>query len=186
MDHQCGALNYPLSFIFGPRDGQNVPRDNLPKIDQYPGGQTLPTPKAIDFKPGALLGSLSGELGLRRYLESNGHTFVVTDKDGPQSRFERALRDADVVAHQTMAGVASRKTEEDTMVKLARIVISEFMGAAGVAQPGRKTTTDSSPRNSAGLRRGSFSGRIILPGPARPSIGPVSRRRLVRRRSTAP
>ena len=99
------------------------PRDNLPKIDQYPGGQTLPTPKAIDFKPGALLGSVSGELGLRRYLESNGHTFVVTDKDGPQSRFERGLRDADVVAHQTMAGVASRKTEEDTMVKLARIVI---------------------------------------------------------------
>jgi delta 1-pyrroline-5-carboxylate dehydrogenase len=29
-----------------------------PEIDQYPGGQTVPTPKAIDFKPGALLGSV--------------------------------------------------------------------------------------------------------------------------------
>jgi hypothetical protein len=62
---------------------------------------TLPTPKAIDFKPGALLGSVSGELGLRKYLESNGHTFVVTsDKDGPRSRFERELPDADVVISQ--------------------------------------------------------------------------------------
>jgi hypothetical protein len=24
-------------------------RDDLPKIDHYPGGQTLPTPKSIDF-----------------------------------------------------------------------------------------------------------------------------------------
>ena len=86
-----------------PVDGypKSYPRDNLPKIDQYPGGQTLPTPKATDFKPGALLGSVSGELGLRKYLESNGHTFVVTsDKDGPGSRFERELPDADVVISQ--------------------------------------------------------------------------------------
>src|ERR1700728_3810949 len=86
-----------------PVDGypKSYPRDNLPKIDQYPGGQTLPTPKATDFKPGALLGSVSGELGLRKYLESNGHTFVVTsDKDGPDSVFERELPDAEVVISQ--------------------------------------------------------------------------------------
>ena len=76
-------------------------RDDLPKIDRYPGGQTLPTPKAIDFKPGTLLGSVSGELGLRKYLESLGHTFVVTaDKDGPKSVFERELLDADIVISQ--------------------------------------------------------------------------------------
>jgi formate dehydrogenase len=63
-----------------PVDGypQSYPRDDLPKIDRYPDGQTLPTPKSIDFKPGTLLGSVSGELGLRKYLESNGHTLVVT------------------------------------------------------------------------------------------------------------
>ena len=59
------------------------------------------TPKAIDFKPGALLGSVSGELGLRKYLESNGHTFVViSDKDGPGSVFERELPDAGGVISQ--------------------------------------------------------------------------------------
>ena len=54
-----------------PVDGypKSYPRDDLPKIERYPGGQTLPTPKAIDFKPGTLLGSVSGELGLRKYLE---------------------------------------------------------------------------------------------------------------------
>jgi formate dehydrogenase len=86
-----------------PVDGypKTYARDGLPKIDHYPGGQTLPTPKAIDFKPGTLLGSVSGELGLRKFLESQGHTLVVTsDKDGPNSVFERELVDADVVISQ--------------------------------------------------------------------------------------
>src|ERR1700689_5980643 len=76
-------------------------RDGIPVLDHYPDGTTLPTPSAIDFKPGELLGSVSGELGLRRYLEGAGHTFVVTsDKDGPDSEFERELLDADVVISQ--------------------------------------------------------------------------------------
>jgi formate dehydrogenase len=86
-----------------PVDGypKSYPRDDLPKIDHYSGGQTLPTPKAIDFKPGALLGSVSGELGLRKYLEANGHTFIGTsDKDGPDSVLERELHDAEVVISQ--------------------------------------------------------------------------------------
>jgi formate dehydrogenase len=76
-------------------------RDDLPKIEKYPDGQTLPTPKAIDFKPGVMLGSVSGELGLRKYLESQGHTLVVTsDKDGPDSVLERELHDAEIVISQ--------------------------------------------------------------------------------------
>jgi formate dehydrogenase len=76
-------------------------RNDIPKIDGYPGGQTAPTPKGIDFTPGTLLGSVSGELGLRKYLEGLGHTFVVTsDKEGPKSVFERELPDADVVISQ--------------------------------------------------------------------------------------
>ena len=65
-------------------------RSDLPKLDGYPDGQTLPTPKAIDFTPGHLLGSVSGELGLRKYLEALGHTLVVTsDKDAKGSAFDR-------------------------------------------------------------------------------------------------
>jgi formate dehydrogenase len=86
-----------------PVDGYptEYPRDEIPRIAHYPGGQTTPTPLATDFTPGQLLGSVSGELGLRPYLESAGHSFVVTsDKDGPDSVFERELADADVVISQ--------------------------------------------------------------------------------------
>ena len=86
-----------------PADGHptEYPRDDLPRLDVYPDGQTLPTPKAIDFRPGDLLGSVSGELGLRKYLEEAGHTLVVTsDKDGEDSEFERELVDADIVISQ--------------------------------------------------------------------------------------
>jgi formate dehydrogenase len=86
-----------------PVDGypRSYPRDRVPTIAAYPGGQTTPTPTAIDFTPGHLVGSVSGELGLRDFLERAGHTFVVTsDKDGIESRFERELVDADVVISQ--------------------------------------------------------------------------------------
>lgn len=80
---------------------KSYPRDTIPDIKVYPGGQTLPSPKSIDFKPGQLLGSVSGELGLRKFLESRGHTLVVTsDKDGPNSRLEKELPDTDIVISQ--------------------------------------------------------------------------------------
>ena len=76
-------------------------RDGLPKLEGYPGGHTLPTPKAVDFQPGTLLGSVSGELGLRQFLESQGHKLVVTaDKDGAGSAFDKELVDADIVISQ--------------------------------------------------------------------------------------
>ncbi|ALJ21402.1 NAD-dependent formate dehydrogenase [Microbacterium sp. No. 7] len=76
-------------------------RDSLPVIERYPNGQTLPTPSAIDFTPGELLGSVSGGLGLVKWLESLGHDVVVTDsKDGADSVLDRELADADVVISQ--------------------------------------------------------------------------------------
>jgi formate dehydrogenase len=86
-----------------PVDGypKTYARDDIPKIDHYPGGMTTPTPSKIDFKPGELLGSVSGELGLRKFLEDAGHTLVVTsDKDGPNSTFEKELPDAEIVISQ--------------------------------------------------------------------------------------
>jgi len=80
---------------------QSYPRDEIPNLKHYPDGMALPTPKHIDFKPGHLLGSVSGELGLRKFLEGQGHTLIVTsDKDGPNSVFEKELVDADVVISQ--------------------------------------------------------------------------------------
>jgi formate dehydrogenase len=97
-------------------------RNDIPKIDHYPGGQTAPTPKKIDFRPGELLGSVSGELGLRKYLEGLGHTFVVTsDKEGADSVFERELPDADIVISQPFwpAYLTPERIEKAKKLKLA-------------------------------------------------------------------
>jgi formate dehydrogenase len=76
-------------------------RDGIPTIEGYYDGQTTPTPETIDFTPGDLLGSVSGELGLRGFVEERGHELTVTaDKDGPESVFERELPSAEIVISQ--------------------------------------------------------------------------------------
>jgi len=97
-------------------------RDSVPKIEHYPGGQTTPSPKGLDFTPGVLLGSVSGELGLRKYLERLGHTLVVTsDKDGENSRFERELPDAEIVISQPFwpAYLTAERIAKANKLKLA-------------------------------------------------------------------
>ena len=86
-----------------PTDGMpnSYALDSLPKIEKYADGMSLPTPNDIDFTPGELLGCVSGELGLRKFLEEAGHTLVVTsNKDGDNSEADRELVDADVVISQ--------------------------------------------------------------------------------------
>jgi formate dehydrogenase len=76
-------------------------RDDVPRIERYPDGQSAPTPEGLGFRPGELVGCVSGELGLREFLEQGGHELLVTsDKDGPDSVFERELPNADVVISQ--------------------------------------------------------------------------------------
>ena len=68
-------------------------RDAIPAIAGYHGGQTAPTPEAIDFTPGELLGSVSGELGLRRFLEERGHTSPSRPtRTGPTRRSSASFR----------------------------------------------------------------------------------------------
>ena len=97
-------------------------RDDLPKLEKYADGQTLPTPKSIDFQPGSLLGSVSGELGLRKYLESQGHTLVVTsDKDGEGCALDKELVDADIVISQPFwpAYITAERIAKAPKLKLA-------------------------------------------------------------------
>ena len=97
-------------------------RDSIPVLTQYPDGQSLPTPQAIDFTPGELLGSVSGELGLREFLTERGHQYVVTsDKDGQGSTFERELMDADVVISQPFwpAYLTAERIKRSPNLKLA-------------------------------------------------------------------
>jgi formate dehydrogenase len=110
---------YPASYA----------RDDLPKLERYPDGQTLPTPKAVDFKPGTLLGSVSGELGLRRYLESNGHQFVVTSsKDGADSVLDRELPDAEVVISQPF-WPAYMTAERIAKAKNLKLIVTAGIGS---------------------------------------------------------
>ncbi len=107
-----------------PVDGypKSYARDEIPTVNSYPGGQTAPTPKQIDFKPGQLLGSVSGELGLRKFLEGLGHDFIVTsDKEGANSVFDRELPDAEVVISQPFwpAYLTAERIEKAGKLKLA-------------------------------------------------------------------
>ena len=100
----CNSVAKVVCVLYeDPVDGYptSYARDEIPRIERYHNGQTTPTPERIDFSPGELLGSVSGELGLRRFLEDAGHTLVVTsDKEGPDSALDRELPDADVVISQ--------------------------------------------------------------------------------------
>ena len=45
-----------------------------------------------------MLGTTENELGLRKWIEEQGHTLVTTsDKEGPDSVFEKELVDAEVI-----------------------------------------------------------------------------------------
>jgi formate dehydrogenase len=114
-----------------PVDGypKSYARDDIPTVERYPGGQIAPTPKQIDFKPGELLGSVSGELGLRKFLEGLGHTLVVTsDKESKNSVFDRELPDAEIVISQPF-WPAYLTTERFAKAKKLKLVITAGVGS---------------------------------------------------------
>jgi formate dehydrogenase len=102
-------------------------RDSIPTITKYdhplfPDATTTPTPESeLSWTPGELLGCVSGELGLRKFLEDRGHTLVVTsDKDGEDSVFEKEIVDADVVISQPFwpAYITAERFEKAKNLKL--------------------------------------------------------------------
>jgi len=101
-------LKVLLALYEDPQSGYppNYARNEIPEVTRYPGithdyVQTAPTPEGRDFNPGDLLGCVSGELGLRKFLEDRGHTLVVTsDKDGDGCELEQHLPDTDIVMSQ--------------------------------------------------------------------------------------
>lgn len=96
-------------------------RDSLPRVTHYANGATTPSPKDVDFAPGSLLGSVSGALGLRRFLASKGAEYVVTsDKDGAGCELERHLHDADVVISQVWSAGRARHTSRRSVAPVAR------------------------------------------------------------------
>ena len=75
-----------------------------------------------------MLGSVSGELGLRKFIESQGYELIVTtDKDGPNSVFERELPDAEVVISQPFwpAYLTAERIAKAPKLKLAITLSTE-------------------------------------------------------------
>lgn len=104
-------------------------RDSVPVINHYSGGQTLPPMNHLDFTPGELLGCVSGELGLRDFLEHQGHEFIVTaDKDGENSVFEQELPTADIVISQPF-WPAYLTAERIALAKNLKLVITAGIGS---------------------------------------------------------
>lgn len=104
-------------------------RTNIPKIECYPDRVPLPQPTAIDFAPGCLLGSVTGGLGLRSYIEGLGHKYVVTsDKDGEFCEFEDYLGEADIIISQPFwpAYLDRRRLER---ARKLRLVITAGIGS---------------------------------------------------------
>ena len=77
------------------------PRDEVPTIERYHDGQTTPTPGAARLHAGRAARLRLGRAGAAAVPRERGHTLVVTsDKDGPDSVFERELPEAEVVISQ--------------------------------------------------------------------------------------
>jgi formate dehydrogenase len=130
-------------------------RENIPVIEKYPDGSSLPNPNAIDFKPGELLGCVSGELGLRKFVESKGYEFIVTsDKDGENSEFEKHLPDAEVVISQPF-WPAYLTAERIAKAKKLKIAITAGIGSDHVDLTAAKqhgiTVAEVSYSNSIGV-----------------------------------
>ncbi len=114
-----------------PVDGypKSYARDGIPEIKSYPNGQTAPTPQKIDFKPGELLGCVSGALGLKKWAADNGHTLVVTsDKDRANSTLDRELPDAEVVISQPF-WPAYMTAERIAKAKKLKLIITAGIGS---------------------------------------------------------
>ena len=99
-----GTVGHVLCVLYDdPVDGYPpaYARDDIPEIERYPTARRRRRPRRSTSRPGSCSAASRGELGLRRFLEERGHRLIVTsDKDGPDSEFERELPEADVVISQ--------------------------------------------------------------------------------------
>jgi formate dehydrogenase len=82
-----------------------------------------------------LLGTIENQLGLREWLESQGHTFVVTDdKEGENSTLDREIVDAEIVITTPFhPGYITRERIEKA--KNLKVCITAGVGTTRLLQP---------------------------------------------------
>jgi formate dehydrogenase len=120
-----------------PREGHPLvyARDTIPRIELYADGRTTPSPTAIDFTPGELVGDVTGALGLRKFLASRGHSMtILSDQDQLASRFDQELTEAEIVISQ--AGLPACLTAERIAnAHKLRLVIVPCEGSGDIDLP---------------------------------------------------
>lgn len=100
-------------------------KDGVPRIELCSDGQTIPSPTAIDFTPGELLGDVTGALGLRKFLPARGHSLtVLSDPDASTWRFDQALREAEIVMAQACSPVRLSAERIANAHKLRLVIIA--------------------------------------------------------------
>jgi formate dehydrogenase len=100
-------------------------RDGIPRIELYSDGQNIPSPTAIDFTPGELLGDVTGALGLRKFLATRGHSLtVLSDQDASTWKLDQALREAEIVISQASSPVRLSAERIANARKLRLVVIA--------------------------------------------------------------
>ncbi|KAL7790889.1 formate dehydrogenase [Trichoderma ceciliae] len=88
----------------------------------------------------ALLGTTENELGIRKWLEDQGHTLVTTsDKEGPNSKFDKELEDAEVII-TTPFHPGYLTAERLAKAKKLKIAITAGIGSDHVDLPAANKT----------------------------------------------
>ena len=76
-------------------------REEIPTIERYHDGQSTPTPRRSASSPASCSAASPASWACASSSRSRGHELIVTsDKDGPDSVFERELPEAEVVISQ--------------------------------------------------------------------------------------
>ncbi|EER04040.1 formate dehydrogenase, putative [Perkinsus marinus ATCC 50983] len=95
-------------------------RDDIPNI-------------SIHFKPGTLLGCVSGELGIRQLVEDHGYEFIVTsDKDGDDSYMtEKRFKMAPKLKLCITAGIGSDHVDLEAAAQ-NNVTVAELLKVVGI------------------------------------------------------
>ena len=101
-------------------------RDSIPRIELYADGRTTPSPTAIDFTPGELVGDVTGALGLRRFLAARGHSVtILSGQDELASRFDQELPEAEIVISQPCSPARLTAERIATAHNLRLVIIAD-------------------------------------------------------------
>jgi formate dehydrogenase len=155
-------------------------RDTIPRIEIYADGRTTPSPTAIDFTPGELVGNVTGALGLRKFLAARGHSMIIlSGQDELASRFDQELPEAEIVISQA-CWPARLTAERIANARRLRLAIIAGEGAEDVDLDAAAThgITVAEITHSSTVSAAEYAVMLILSlvHNVAPSVIPVTRR----------